>query len=85
MSTPKAKRRIKAYITEGPLLGLKYWTLPADAESYERMVEQMARAIYPTLVPIPYISWANDKQWLRHVARAALRAIGITPPKKGRK
>ena len=49
--------------------------LPATAEAYEQIVEQMAQA---TLGP----SWP---MWQRkEKAVTALRAIGITPPKKGR-
>jgi hypothetical protein len=48
------------------------YVLPADAASIERMVEQMAEAIAPSV----YDACAID------AARAALAAIGIT---KGRK
>jgi len=59
--------------------------LPATAEAYEQMVEQAAVAIaeyrnwkgaFYTDVPI------NVRETYRGDARAALRAIGITPPKK---
>jgi hypothetical protein len=50
--------------------------IPAYAESYERMVEQMARAMAPN-------SWDRlaQRPFLRNDARAALAAIGITKPK----
>ncbi len=77
-------KRIKAYKTlahdfNGTVYG---YYLPADAESYERMVEQMARAIAE--------SWSYNWKWLLdaerndyyNAARAALTAIGIKNNKK---
>ncbi len=56
------------------------YILPADADSYERMVEQVKRSVWP------HKNLADDvHEAFRKVARAALRAIGITAPKKGRK
>jgi len=59
------------------------WGLPATAEAYERMVEQMARSLcYPTALLWPHLGEPQRNEQ-RNKARAALRAIGITPPKKG--
>lgn len=56
------------------------WTLPADAESYERMVEQVKCSVWP------HKNLADDvHEAFRKVARDALKSIGITPPKKGTK
>lgn len=62
---------------DGPTM---YYILPADAESYERMVEQMAKAPYHDY------TWTvlsdREKGEYRHAVRVQLRAIGITQPKK---
>lgn len=55
------------------------WQLPADAESYERMVEQVSRALCRSDNFRP--NWATS---YNDAARAALRAIGITPPRTGK-
>jgi len=56
------------------------WQLPADAESYEQMVEQMAKAPYHDY------TWTvlsdREKGEYRHAVRVQLRAIGIRQPKK---
>lgn len=62
-----------------PTYGLVY-LLPADAESYERMVEQMDVVIEKAIN-----RWLAGYGGQDDLPRAALRAIGITPPKKGRK
>jgi hypothetical protein len=71
---------------DGPTM---HYILPADAESYERMVEQMAAAIFRDLLPCTSTSWAaaqdGDKAWMRHASRAALKAIGITNPRATRR
>jgi len=73
-----SKKRIKAQLMEAAPKGgtsFKYeWVLPATSEAYEQMVEQMAKA-----------ARAYDINKIGHdvMTRAALRAIGITPPKKG--
>lgn len=56
------------------------WELPATAEAYERMVEQVSKAIWRDSVFSDNTALRNA---YRPAARAALRAIGITPPKKG--
>lgn len=79
MKTHNAKQRIKATYTMLPLIGCPgaegaSWALPADADSYERMVRQMTRP------------WMTGRyQTTPEMIRASLRAIGITAPKKGRK
>lgn len=68
---------------------LDRWELPADAASYERMVEQMARAQWRRLRVRPCATWRFAAECVRDAyrrdTRAALRAIGITAPKKGNK
>jgi hypothetical protein len=65
------------------------WQLPADAESYERMVEQMAREIHKNCRRYePHLrTWKNTWEQVRAAyrldAKSALKAIGITQPKKG--
>ena len=68
-TSTKRPKRIKAVLFGSHSYGWK-WDLPADAESYERMVEQMASTIRR--------NWTGyaDKD-----VRLALRAIGITPKK----
>lgn len=60
----------------------RVYVLPADAESYERMVEQVAKAEsdYALSTCGEGQDWNEDK-----CARQILRAIGITAPKKGTK
>ena len=89
-------KRIKATLDDaGPRHPyLSRWILPADAASYEQMVEQMAKDLahlaYPKIAMIRKDWWcrgitnATKNQW-RTRSRAALRAIGITEPKKGTK
>lgn len=91
MKTHNTKQRIKATYTMLPLIGCPgaegaSWVLPADAESYERMVEQVRRKICLAhrVFPKATIGWTNGLEY-KSDARAALRAIGITAPKKGRK
>lgn len=58
-----------------------HYILPADADSYERMVEQGATGIMRCWKgAVMHETWRTE-------ARAALRAIGITPRSggKGRK
>lgn len=73
-----------------------HWALPADAESYERMVEQVAHAIDPKAKELcehferrmlmgSSEPWYDYRKEADGKARAALRAIGITPPKRGKK
>lgn len=55
------------------------WQLPAEADSYERMVEQTAAGIMRCWKgAVMHEIWRTE-------ARAALRAIGITAPKRGKK
>lgn len=73
-----SKKRIRAVRFGSHTLGWR-WELPADADSYERMVNQIAQSMSPG-------SWdmhGESHDYLRQDARDALRAIGITPPKKG--
>lgn len=83
-------KRIKARLHEGPPYGAECfhyeWILPADAESYERMVEQVRRKICLAhrVFPKATIGWTNGLEY-KSDARAALRAIGITAPKHGKK
>ncbi len=75
-------KRIKATISPYSILASSgrqsFWQLPADAESYERMVEQMADKIWDSS------SICTRYEQCTYFARAALRAIGITNPTKKR-
>lgn len=53
---------------------LSRWTLPADDESYERMVEQVALAIATSE------GFPGYRSSYLNAATAAIRAIGITNP-----
>ena len=73
-------KRIKATLDDaGPKHPhLSRYILPADAESYDRMVEQVAKACARD-------HWRKDSYCddaFRADARLSLRAIGIVPPKK---
>lgn len=78
MKAPKVKRvkaeRIRHYWS-GYDAGFyeERWSLPADAESYERMVEQIAKV------------FACESDDGTGNAMDSLRAIGITAPKRGKK
>lgn len=72
------------------------YVLSATAESYEQMVEQMAKAIDPDAKELcehferrmnmgSTEPWYDYRKEADQKARAALCAIGIKPPKKGRK
>ena len=63
------------------VLGQKFHVLPATAEAYEQMVEQMDSAI--TSAMNKWLAGGGPKA-CQDAPRAALRAIGITPLKKGR-
>lgn len=80
MSKPKAKR-IKATHAQDQAWWLgDHYILPADAESYERMVEQVKRSVWP------HKNLADDvHEAFRKVARDVLKSIGITAPKRGKK
>lgn len=65
----KAERVMHSLFSDKP--GTPAYILPATATAYEQMVEQMAQAM---LCGIGY----------EPMVRRALRAIGITAPKKGR-
>lgn len=73
-------KRIKARLDRDWMAGDPEWVLPADAESYEQMVEQMAKAPYHDY------TWTvlsdREKGEYRHAVRVQLRAIGIRQPKK---
>lgn len=63
-----------------------YYVLPADAASYEKMVEQMAQELYEGSPAIAVSHWdvagkPRKDNW-RRIARRALAAIGIKEPKK---
>jgi len=81
-------QRIKAehipplYSCSGAPLDGATWVLPADAESYERMLEQVAKAEsdYALSTCGDGQDW-NEAECARHI----LRAIGITAPKRGKK
>jgi hypothetical protein len=78
MSAAKAKR-VKAYQEIVSGIGFAY-VLPADAASYKKMVEQMAKAYvgrvwYPLNITKPGTYYYDQ-------ARAALAAIGISRPKE---
>lgn len=83
MKTERVKApKVKAFLVK--VANHDHWALPTDAEGYERMVEQMAKAMHARI--------AKDSTAKNHYcgrnyedARAALRALGITAPKKGRK
>lgn len=79
MKAPKVKR-VKALLHLGGFYKGAWFILPADAESYERMVEQMGNAGAKA-------ETGSDLTGPLYFAlfRVGLRAIGITPPKKGRK
>jgi hypothetical protein len=85
MRAKRIKARLSAHFVEntGNVQVVYYcWALPADAQSYERMVGQMAKAVCVSIGANP--RWISDDDLA--IARAALRAIGITnPAKKGRK
>ena len=51
-----------------------HYVLPATAEAYEQMVEQIAELIF---VPLDSTKGETNRR-----AAMYLRAIGITPPKK---
>jgi hypothetical protein len=76
-------KRIKAAKTMTPLIGcpgaegLSY-ILPADADSYERMVKQVAAAICRNSTNV----FGYGPSGYTDQAVAALRAIGITQPKQ---
>ena len=80
-------KRIKAILFGSHVLGWR-WELPADAESYERMVEQAAAALAKGFVHAGVYNDAdrqyqnNMRRYYRTRARTALRAIGIRQPKK---
>ena len=50
-----------------------FYVLPADADSIERMVEQMAREMVPAYVT----ATAELQERIRDKARAGLAAIGV--------
>ena len=59
------------------------YVLPATAEAYEQMVEQMAKALRKA--DLLYEEWdAPTSLYYKSLSHAALHAIGIKPPKKGR-
>jgi hypothetical protein len=75
------KKRIKAELVPcvppwftTPTKQMFGYVLPADAESYERMVEQLIHVIV-----------RGNEQIPMETARAVLAAIGIVPLKKDRK
>lgn len=91
-TTKTKQRRIKArkeYVFPLGKDAIELWSLPADRDSVERMVEQMARAIDPeawTMCdsfeqrmrcgdPTPWLDYRMEN---RQKARAALAAIGLT-------
>jgi len=85
-------KRIKALKTlahdkDGTVYG---YYLPADAESYGRMVEQMHTEVTAAILAA-YVRGqlgadvVQDTSSVSDVCRAALAAIGITKPKEGRK
>ena len=78
-------KRIKATYVKTSCALLDEWALPADADSYERMVEQVAGDIAEVSLCKWSMLLAAEKQDFLRDARAALRAIGITAPKKGKK
>jgi len=88
----KRVKAIKSGLVHSDFIGECY-ILPADAESYERMVEQVAHAIDPEAKQLcehferrmlagSSEPWYDYRIEADNKARAALRAIGITQPKK---
>jgi len=72
-------KRVKAQLILGALADRdleRQYILPADAKSYERMVEQVGDVLWRD-------GWADSSEEYNALARTALRAIGITAPKKG--
>lgn len=60
------------------------WELPRTPEAYDAIVESMAKAIYATMcrVPVSSVVRLPERGNYTKEARAALRAIGITRPRK---
>jgi hypothetical protein len=80
-------KRIKATYVKTSCALLDEWLLPADADSYERIVEQMADIIAVELTTAFMrgqlgASVVTDDREDYETARAALRAIGITQPRQ---
>lgn len=63
--------------------GTPAYILPATADAYEQMVEQVATTLIHVKPETRPAIHAEIQEQYRVGARAALRAIGITPPKKG--
>ena len=86
MSTKRIKARL-FHVNHGMLFNnpcgdsTPLITFPADAESYEQMVEQMAKAAAQSLNREAPAWFINTR---RPQIEAALRAIGITNPTKKR-
>jgi hypothetical protein len=80
-------KRVKAQLILGALADRdleRQYVIPADAESYERMVEQMAVVLYESqMVPCRWarIPYSEQVPWIQ-LSKDALRAIGITAPKQ---
>ena len=86
MSAAKAKR-VKArkvltsfYVQDGRIE--QVWQLPADAASYEKMVEQVAHGFCKS----DNLTWGelhySAAKYYNRFSRAALAAIGIKEPRK---
>lgn len=83
-----SKKRIRAVVITGAFapadMGPQY-VLPATADAYEQMVEQGAIALN-TKSSLGQ-SWLGlrecSRKYFRDESSVVLRAIGITPPKKG--
>lgn len=78
-------KRIKALLHLGGFYKGAWFILPADAESYERMVEQMAKAAMKHFAHKNGAKrYTAPTESTRGYARAELRAIGIVPPRTGK-
>lgn len=86
---------IELKLTDGGLItsskmfdDVPVYLLPADRESYDAMVEQGAISITSSEWPgvANWTPWSKCDFWYQEIqrkrARAVLRAIGITQPKK---
>lgn len=91
MKTKRVKA-IKSGLVHSDFIGECY-ILPADPESYERMVEQLAHAIDPNAKELcehfeRRMRLGSSEPWYDYrieadgKARAALKAIGITQTRK---
>ncbi len=61
----------------------EHWELPADAESYAKLAQQVDEAIERGINR--WLAGTAGPDGCRRLPHEVLRAVGITQPKKGRK